>query len=208
MNTPEKPKGFDQRWILAILFILFALPAALSWFLFNYTDFARGGKGAASHGELIIPPRLLPDVELQDPAGLSREPARLYGKWSLVYLLDGRCGRDCEQNLYRMRQIRLAMGKNAHRVQRLLMNYGNVPVSLNERQLREYPGQLMLKAAYANGFNGPALFELSEGDNPLSAHRIYIVDPRGFLMMSYAPDADPAGIIEDLKQLLRYSSIG
>ena len=43
---------------------------------------------------------------------------------------------------------------------------------------------------------------------PLPAHRIYIVDPRGFLMMSYTPDTDPAGIIKDLKRLLRYSSIG
>ena len=50
MNTAEKTKRFDQRWILVILFVLFALPATLSWFLFNYTDFGRG-KGEDSHGE-------------------------------------------------------------------------------------------------------------------------------------------------------------
>lgn len=207
MNTAEKTKRFDQRWILVILFVLFALPATLSWFLFNYTDFGRG-KGEDSHGELIIPPRLLPDVELNDPSGASEKPPGLYGKWNLVYLVSGECDRYCEQNLYRMRQVRLAMGKHAHRVQRLLINYGETPVKLSGRQLREYPGQLLLKVAGMKGLNDPALFKLPDDDMPLPAHRIYIVDPRGFLMMSYTPDTDPAGIIKDLKRLLRYSSIG
>lgn len=207
MNTEEKKQVTNQKWIVIVLFILFALPFSLSWFLFNFTDFGRG-EGTASHGELIVPPRLLPDVQLTDPADKANNSARLYEKWSLVYLLDGECDNACEQNMYRMRQLQLAMGKHAPRVQRVFINYGNDPVEFSSKQLQEYRGQLLVKASGMNNLDTPALFELTEGDSPLSAHRIYIVDPRGFLMMSYAPDADPGGIIKDLKRLLRYSSIG
>lgn len=207
MNVAEKSKRSDQKWILVVLLVLFALPFSLSWFLFNFTGFGRGEDGA-SHGELIVPPRLLPDMTLIDPGGAAGGPERLYGKWNLVYLLDGECDQDCEQNLYRMRQLRLAMGKHGHRVQRVMINYGPEPVKLDGRLLQEYRGQYLAEAAVTDELNSPAIFALSEGDRPLSAHRIYVVDPRGYLMMSYAPGTDPAGIIEDLTRLLRYSGIG
>jgi cytochrome oxidase Cu insertion factor (SCO1/SenC/PrrC family) len=207
MSTEEKNKKANQKWIVVVLFILFALPFSLSWFLFNFTDFGRG-EGTASHGTLIDPPRLLSDATLADPAGALNEPARLYGKWSLVYLVDGECDEQCEKNLYRMRQIRLAMGKHAHRVQRVLINFNNDPLRLTERQLQEYRGQLVAKSSGIKELVTAAPFKLSEDDAPLSAGRLYIVDPRGFLMMSYAPEADPGGIIKDLQRLLRYSSVG
>ena len=37
---------------------------------------------------------------------------------------------------------------------------------------------------------------------------IFIVDPRGNLMMRYDANADPKGLREDLKQLLELSHIG
>jgi hypothetical protein len=41
-----------------------------------------------------------------------------------------------------------------------------------------------------------------------NAQRIYLIDPLGNLMMSYAPDAKPKGMLEDMKRLLRLSQIG
>ena len=38
--------------------------------------------------------------------------------------------------------------------------------------------------------------------------RIYIVDPLGNLMMSYAADAPDKALLDDLKRLLRLSHIG
>jgi hypothetical protein len=40
------------------------------------------------------------------------------------------------------------------------------------------------------------------------AGRIYIVDPLGNLMMSYARDAEPKGLLTDMKKLLKLSHIG
>jgi cytochrome oxidase Cu insertion factor (SCO1/SenC/PrrC family) len=41
-----------------------------------------------------------------------------------------------------------------------------------------------------------------------AAERVYIIDPLGNLMMYYPPDADPSGMLKDLKKLLKYSKIG
>ena len=37
---------------------------------------------------------------------------------------------------------------------------------------------------------------------------IFLIDPRGFLMMRYSSETDPSGIIRDLSRLLRISSEG
>jgi cytochrome oxidase Cu insertion factor (SCO1/SenC/PrrC family) len=204
MKTETTVEQRRQRRTLILLVLIFAAPFTLAWLLFNYTQFGRGG-ASTSHGQLINPPRQLADFPLTDP-GNAQAAAHLYGKWNLVYLVDGECGRRCEQNLYRLRQIRLAQGKHAHRIQRVLLDLGPGHVSLSSRQLRDYAGQLL-----ADPEDAAALlirFRLARGDEPLKAGRTYIVDPRGFLMMSYEADADPTGIIDDLHHLLRYSGVG
>ena len=42
----------------------------------------------------------------------------------------------------------------------------------------------------------------------LNSHRVYLIDPLGNLMMFYAADVKPKGMLEDMKRLLRLSSIG
>jgi len=37
---------------------------------------------------------------------------------------------------------------------------------------------------------------------------VYLIDPLGNLMMSYSADAKAKGMLEDMKRLLRLSSIG
>jgi hypothetical protein len=46
------------------------------------------------------------------------------------------------------------------------------------------------------------------GGSGVTAEVIYLIDPLGNLMMSYAPDAKPKGMLEDMKRLLRLSHIG
>jgi hypothetical protein len=46
------------------------------------------------------------------------------------------------------------------------------------------------------------------GHGPAAADRVYLIDPLGNLMMWYAADARPKGMLEDLKKLLRLSHVG
>lgn len=182
------------RWLIALLVAIFAAPPVVSWVLFRYTDV---GRDAAPHGQLIQPPRPLADAGLEGGA----PGGRLHGRWTLFHLAPDDCPVSCTEALYRMQQVRLAMSTNAERVQRVLaFSSAAAPVA---RLGEEWPGQ-----AFITGFAQLDAFRLSPDEDPIAAARLYLVDPRGFLMMSYAPDADPKGIISDLKRLVRYARSG
>ena len=51
-------------------------------------------------------------------------------------------------------------------------------------------------------------FKLQDNTSVDSAHRVYVSDPNGNLMMSYEKDFLPIHLIKDLMHLLKYSRIG
>ena len=191
-----------QSFIILSLILIFSSPFLMSWFLLNHTEYANGGD-TANNGELIQPPRPLADISLADPVDSDGED-RLNGKWSLAYLTDDVCGEECEQNLYKMRQLRLAIGKNSHRVQRVLVVSGPSLDVLSAAQLHKYRGQLI---ADIQDFEPGTSFAPSSTE-AVPEGRLYIIDPLGNLMMSYPPEIEPAGIIKDLARLIKYSRIG
>ena len=107
-STTLQPRR--STWVLCLLLLLFAAPLALSWWMYNFTELGRDG-GAYSHGDLILPPRVVSDLPLLDPVTGMRRQVR--GKWNLVYLAESGCDSRCEQRLYMMRQLWLAMGRDA-----------------------------------------------------------------------------------------------
>lgn len=204
MNSVNAGKA-RQRLMLLVLVLIFAAPLITAWLLLHFTDIGRAG--GSSHGHLVQPPRVLADIALRDPA-TGAQTDRLRGKWTLLYLSRPACRQPCADNLYRMRQLRLAMGENAHRVRRLLAVYGGALDDASRRILEQYPGQLIVDGTELDRDDPGASFRLAPGEDPVGAGRLYLIDPLGNLMMSYAPDTDPVGIIADLRRLLKYSHIG
>ena len=204
MQSENEKKTGRARYILILLVLVCLSPALGSWWLMNFTDMG-AGRGQVNHGNLIQPPRTLPNLPLFDPAS-DKDSARLHGKWSLVYLLQGGCDEACERNLYKMRQLQMATGKHSHRLQRVLLSYGGDKNPLSARHITLYERQLiaLIKQEALDIEN----FTLTPDDLPLRAGRLYVVDPLGNLMMSYGVEAEPSGIIKDLKRLLKYSKIG
>lgn len=196
VTLPEQQ--LKNRAMLVGLVLLFTLPVLVAWYLVFFTDFNQG-QGGYEHGVLVKPARQLPDKILQDPvSGISTS---LYGKWTMLAVVDEACGDMCRENLYRMRQIRLAMGREMGRLQRVVY----IPGNINRQELRallaDYNGQLILPAEEASGDLLAAL-EMPGLDN---AGAIHLIDPAGFYMMIYPFNTDPGGIIKDLKRLLRIS---
>lgn len=189
---------------MIIVLGVFCAPFILSWWYINYTDVIEEGK-KSNHGDLIIPARPLPDLELFDPLDGERT-GKLHGKWSFFYIANESCDQTCIDNLYRMRQLRWTAGKDDHRVQRVLLITGNkIPA---KEIFKEYAGQWLVKKDVINIDFLLKNFRLTEQDQPEKMQRLYIVDPLGNLMMSYPGTAEPRGIIKDLKKLLKTSKIG
>ena len=193
-----------NRLTLVIVLLVFCVPFLMSWWFINYTDVIEEGK-KSNHGDLVIPARPLPDLDLVDPLKEGRT-GKLHGKWSFFYIAQDECDQSCIDNLYRMRQVRLTAGKDDHRVQRVLLVTGNGYPP--KKIFNEYEGQWLVNKETINIDSLLNNFRLTEKDQPEKMQRLYIVDPLGNLMMSYPGTAEPRGIIKDLKKLLKTSKIG
>jgi cytochrome oxidase Cu insertion factor (SCO1/SenC/PrrC family) len=213
MTDPTSAHQRRQRRILIGLALFFFAPLAVSFFLYYGSGGWRPVK-QVNRGNLISPARPLPAVELP----LARDGTRaakasdehtkadfLTGKWTLLYWGPGRCNARCRVNLYNTRQVRTALNRNMDRVQRVFIageGCCDWPYLSHE-----HPDLVTVLATPAAD---PLLATLPafDGIEPAAADRIYIVDPLGNVMMSYAPDAKPKGLLEDLKRLLGLSQVG
>jgi cytochrome oxidase Cu insertion factor (SCO1/SenC/PrrC family) len=178
-------------WVLA----LFATPLLLSFVLYYGSGWRPAGH--TNHGELIAPPRPLPSIALPMPGGQRADAGVLQGKWSLVYVGSGACDESCRSALYFLQQTHLSLGNLMPRVQRLFLASRDCCSGTPQAA-----GLITLDATGAEAADLRSAFPSG------TATTVYVVDPRGNLMMRYDARADPKGLREDLKKLLNLSHIG
>jgi cytochrome oxidase Cu insertion factor (SCO1/SenC/PrrC family) len=208
MNAP-RPATQDRRnrRFLVALALIFFLPLAVSFYMY----YGPVGWRPASHvnrGDLIDPARPLPEVSL--PVALrdadhQSKPDFLKGKWTLLYVGSGNCSAACRIDMYNTRQIRIALNRDMDRVQRVFIAEGDC---CDWPYLDAEQPDLLTVRATSSAAPLLALLPTIDGVAPLQAERVYLIDPLGNLMMSYAPTARPKGMLEDLKRLLGLSHVG
>jgi cytochrome oxidase Cu insertion factor (SCO1/SenC/PrrC family) len=206
MNTPASAAR-PKRGQLPLLALLFFAPLLLAFLIYYGSGWRPAGR--TNHGVLILPARSLPQVALPQvaltqaaPGGEAPAAASVFsGKWSLVYIGRGDCDAECRNTLYFMRQTHFGLANLIPRVQRVFL----VTADCCDREFlaREQPNLITLNA---QGSVGAALLALFPGER--RAASIFVVDPRGNLMMRYDAHEDPKGLRDDLKKLLALSHIG
>jgi cytochrome oxidase Cu insertion factor (SCO1/SenC/PrrC family) len=205
MNAPDPKAVRRGRRQLLLLAALFFVPLAVAFWMY-YGPTGWRPSGDASKGDLIDPARPLAAVALATADGQRTDPEFLRGKWSMVYVGDGLCDDRCRKALYLTRQSRIALNKDMDRVQRVFLVTGRCC----DRGFlaQEHPDLLVVRVDDAES---AALLEPfpTYGGVPLAdSGRIYLVDPLGNLLMSYAPTAPDKALLTDMKKLLRLSHIG
>ncbi len=191
---------------LIFLALLFMLPMVLAVGL--YMSGWRPG-ATVNSGELMSPARPIADGAFRTLDGGDTnfsEPVRK--KWSLVYFGSAECLKRCEQDLYKMRQVHLAQGKEAERVQRVFVVTDAKALDLLRFTLKDYPGMIVLTGPAAAVQQLARQFSVPAGSALDGLDRIYLVDPLGNFMLHYAPDADASGMRKDLVRLLKVSQVG
>jgi cytochrome oxidase Cu insertion factor (SCO1/SenC/PrrC family) len=161
-----------------------------------------------NYGELVEPVRPINDVALVDVDSQPVAFATYRGKWTLLYFGSADCLKPCTDNLYKMRQITAAQGREAHRVQRVFVVTDAAARDWLRYTLVDYPGTDALFGNVDAIREWAMQFRVAAGSPLKGLHRIYVIDPRGDFMMSYPSDADPRRMNEDLTLLLRASHIG
>jgi hypothetical protein len=200
MSTPERELRARNLRMLAVLGGLFLLPLATAFWMYYGTDWRPARR--VNHGELIAPARPIPATHLPPALTPDTAPTGLFHqKWSLVYIGEGRCDAVCRNALYVMRQTRLSLNSEMHRVDRVFL--ATSQCCAREFFAREHPGLLVLDATGPAANPLLAVFPVSEREQSL-----FIVDPLGNLMMRYDVRQNPKGLLQDLKKLLSLSHIG
>lgn len=204
---PTKTSRIRSRISLLVVAGLFLAPVILAWLVFFVFPQWRP-TGTINNGELVQPVRPLPAFTLHSLDGKQIDETLLRGKWTFVSLVQNRCDEACVKQLYTIRQIRLAQGKNIDRLQRILFWQEADQADPALKNLQEkFPGLVILPLGSEYRQSLPQVFQLDK-INPLKSNNYYLVDPLGNLMMRYSPDAEPHGVIKDLERLLKYSGLG
>jgi len=193
-----------RRRLLALA-ALFFVPLAVAFWMY----YAPGGwrpSGDASRGDLIDPARPLPELAVATMDGPPTGAAFLRGRWTMLYVGDGLCDDRCRKALYLTRQTRIALNKDMDRVQRVFL----VTDRCCDRAFlaQEHPDLVVARVDDATSARLLEPFPTYDGVSVAAAGRIYLVDPLGNLLMSYAPAAPEKALLTDVKKLLRLSHIG
>jgi cytochrome oxidase Cu insertion factor (SCO1/SenC/PrrC family) len=205
-NEEKARTGRGPGWITLAIFIICLLPVVAAWWVLK--EFQKEGDFATrNYGELITPARPLSDTTLKALDGKELAISELRGKWTLVVLAPSECDERCRTNLYKTRQIRLAVGQDTHRVQRLWLTDEVAPLGKASWLREQHPDLTVVSEGTAKeGFIDQ--FIVPNISDPLAAQRVYIIDPIGNLVISYPPEEDAEHILKDLKRLLYVSHVG
>jgi cytochrome oxidase Cu insertion factor (SCO1/SenC/PrrC family) len=182
------------RGKLLLIVLIFAAPIVASYLAYFYAH----PKPTANHGELLLPPGQASGAAFTKAVdGTAFAFVQLAGRWILVAQDGGDCADACVAKLVEMRQVRLALGRNAERVARVfVVDDGKRPrAALAE----PFEGMQIVIAPQGGGLTRKAA-----GDHG----HIYLVDPHGNVMMRWRAGDDPKGMLRDLERLLRASQIG
>ncbi len=204
MPAPDLLDNRRQGRVVIGIALLFFVPLGFAFYLY----FGQGTWRPAAlvnHGELLVPPRPLPPLVLPLAGSGATRPSFLLGKWTLLYVGPGVCGEHCRAALYNTRQVRLALNRDMDRVQRVFVASG---ACCDEEFLKKQHPDLITARATAAAAPLLALLPTPHGVAPDEAAQVYLIDPNGNLMMTYASDSKPKGMLEDLKRLLGLSQIG
>ena len=178
---------------LALLAALFLAPIVAS--VVTYLFFRP--EPTANYGELLLPPAAVSSHSFGRLDGRAFAFSELRGLWILVASDSGACEPYCMEKLTAMRQVRLALGRDATRLGRVfVVDDSRAPA---RAPLAAFEGTVVALA--------PTGMSLPPGAANDRAH-IYLVDPLGNVMMRWPARPELRAMLKDLERLLRASQIG
>ena len=178
-----------------------------------------GSIGTSNNGKLVTPPRQIEQVSFRDDTGVPFVWADLERRWTMVIVNRGQeCDAACERRLYFTRQVHIALGKEFNRVQRIFINdrpIASSTVAVPEGDLPGWPKQLQgdSLAEYLT-IAHQGLVPLTVSSDAVLAQfpeleentaQWFLIDPAGWIMMSFDDSLDYKAVMADLKFLLKHS---
>jgi len=205
MNEEIKSKTrISNRIKILLVAVIFLAPITAATIL-KLTGWRPAQTG--NYGKLIQPARPLTDLQLRMLDGDRVAISDYQHTWLMVTFARGDCDDFCKSNIYKMRQVHAATGKNYKRVKRLLVLTDKTNRKMLE-YFEAYPDMTIVNGPAKAIRNLASQLQTYDGSALDSLNRIYLIDPLGNFMMTYDRNADPGKMRKDLSRLLRVSHIG
>jgi hypothetical protein len=175
------------RWQLLLVVAVFALPlvVALAMHLGDWRP-AR----TQNYGQLLAPALELGAARARYDSDAQVPWSNAEGRWLLLVRVPPDCADPCWNETARLPRLRLALGRFAPRLDLLLLD-------------RAPPAALRAQLApmrYAT-LEPPAPEAIAH--DPEDGPALWLVDPHGFLVLSYRAGYDLDRVVQDLKRLIR-----
>ena len=200
MSSEPNQRGRRAHWrrnrVLYLLLIVCAAPVVASYVAYYVVP----PSGRTNYGELIDQ-RPLPALAMRDPDARPFDLRSLNGRWIMLTVSAAACASPCREHLWKMRQLRLAAGKDSDRIERALLVIDDGPLA--ETLLSEHPGLRVLRTD-----DEPIRRFLHAADGFRIEDHVFLVDPVGHLMLRWPAGAEPRRMRKDLTKLLKASRVG
>lgn len=202
-ETSPKPRASKSGLIIIIVLVaLFALPEII---VVGLQVVKWRPESTTNKGDLVQPARPIKDIDLLTIENKPVKFSNFREKWTMIYFADAACDESCVKNIYLMRQVHKALGKEHGRFQAVFVAMGATPASPLQAKLKDYPGLTIISGSRQNVDTLAQQFVLP-GSQAIDFQRLYLVDPMGNLMMTYRDN--PRGMLKDLIHLMKISSTG
>ena len=207
MTTAPTTKRASRIKFLILVGLAFG-PILAAWLLFfQFPELLP--RATTNHGVLIQPSI---SAEELSPALHNR------GTWTLIHVLPESCEADCKELLYLSRQVAVGLGKDSTRVSRVLVADRDLPDDLGSHLLLEHEDIeiITLDAEKLDFLKTATLLDAAKlaksgkttGERLLFQSCLLLMDPNGNIMMRYDVSLAGKPLLEDLKHLLKLSTIG
>jgi len=188
---------FRRYLPLYILLALGVLPVAAAYIAY----YVLPPSSRTNYGSLIEPQRPVPVLPLATVDGSPFDLRHLLGRWVLVMVDTSECNGNCAGKLLMMRQQRTMTGKDRNRIERvwLITDQAPLPILL----MREYEGTHFIRAPLQQLRN---ILVLPESNDAQLTDHIWLIDPRGNLMLRWPRNAQINGVKRDIARLLKVAA--
>lgn len=187
--APDAQRRRNRLTLLAILVLFFG-----SMLVAGVMRFADIHPAASRQkGELLDPYTDLREAHLRTTAGEPYEWSPIHRVWRIVVPAPAECGEACRRRAKDVGVVWEMFNKDVSRVDVL---WWCASAGCDWPQGLPAPTTLRVIAP------DPARAQLPRVD-AAGGLPVYVVDPNGFVVLRYAPDADLAGLREDLNRLLK-----
>lgn len=191
---PSKRNPYTIWFVVAS----FAVPVIMAYVMFYFVEVT----SFTNKGEILKPIVDIGSLGLTDENGVLIPRKKLTYKWRFFSFVGANCDEACKKRLHERRQVFRSLGKNQHRVIRVIVHLEPPNKEFSQLIKAEYPDVLNM-----NGDAGKISAAFG-GRAKLDENEIYIMDPVGNVMMRFTQEQPMKDFYRDMKKLLKSSQIG